>query len=549
MWHHCLGNQQSRTTLRPEFHTRIGGRVRCLGAATAALLLGVSKPAFAQCQNFKWGPTPNSSAGTRPYAIASDDLNGDGKADIAVASFDNNNVTILLGLGDGTFTPPAGNSIYNLGTNTRPKALVFGDFNQDTVLDIATANSGTGNVSILLGNGDGTFQVVATTYSTGAGSTPRAIAVAHLNGDSRLDIAVATDNNNTIAILKGRNNSPATLFFGAVLDATVASCCISAIGVADFNQDGVADIAVIRHETGNPFRGRLVILRGVGDGTFLPYSAASDYVAYVSSVAANSLAIGNFNADNFPDVAVANDGSPGSVVVLLNNLSGGFPAITGVYGVGNTPGAIGSGMVVSDIDGDSKLDIIVANLNSQSVKILKGNGNGTFASGGSPAVGSGPLSVCVTDLDGVYGKDIVVGNNTIGLNSVSVLLNANSLPEITLQPANRMVWNNYNATFTVSATDGSSYQWRLNKVNLADNATIFGSQGPQLTIVQASIANAGNYDCMIGNSCGMVTSATATLDVNPPCLGDFNRDGHFNGDDLQIVVDLLLEGVTCYPCK
>ena len=96
----------------------------------------------------------NYPAGTNPTSVAAGDFNGDGKLDLVVANGGSGNVSILLGNGDGTFQ-----THLDYGVASAPRSVAVGDFNGDGKLDLAVANSGSGNISILLGNGDGTFQI------------------------------------------------------------------------------------------------------------------------------------------------------------------------------------------------------------------------------------------------------------------------------------------------------------------------------------------------------------------------------------------------------
>ena len=111
------------------------------------------------------------------------DFNGDGRPDLAVANYGSNDVSVLLGNGDGTFQPQV---TYAVGSS--PVALVAGDFNGDGRPDLAVANYGANDVSVLLGNGDGTFQPQVT-YAVG--SSPTALVAGDFNGDGRTDLAVA----------------------------------------------------------------------------------------------------------------------------------------------------------------------------------------------------------------------------------------------------------------------------------------------------------------------------------------------------------------------
>ncbi len=132
---------------------------------------------------------------TSAYSVAVGDFNGDGKLDLATANYGSNNVSILLGNGDGTFQ-----AAVNYGAGSYPISITVGDFNGDGKLDLATANYGSNNISILLGKGDGTFQTAA---NYGVGSYPISIAVGNFNGDGKLDLAVANVSSNNVSILTG----------------------------------------------------------------------------------------------------------------------------------------------------------------------------------------------------------------------------------------------------------------------------------------------------------------------------------------------------------
>ena len=118
--------------------------------------------------------------GLNPQAVVAADFNGDGRLDLAVVNFSSSNVSVLLGNANGTFQPAV-----NSATGASPLSVAVGDFNADGKLDLATANAG--DVSVLLGNGNGTFQAPT---SIGIGSSPASVAVGDFNGDGKLDLGV-----------------------------------------------------------------------------------------------------------------------------------------------------------------------------------------------------------------------------------------------------------------------------------------------------------------------------------------------------------------------
>ena len=257
-----------------------------------------------------------------------------------------------------------------------PISLAAGDFNGDGALDLVMASQGASQVSVLLGNGDGTFQPPVL-YPAGTGSGAY-VVTGDFNGDGKLDVAVAEQNgaNGGVAILLG--NGDGTL--GAPVSYATGATAAASLAVGDFNEDGAPDLAVA-----NGAADSVSILLGNGDGTF---QAA---VVYASGGAfANSIAVGDFNGDGAPDLAVANGcasdstavgcSQSGSVAVLLGNGDGSFQQPV-AYGSGGN-GA--NSVAVADFNGDGNPDLAVSNLGPGTgasagvLSLLLGNGDGTF---------------------------------------------------------------------------------------------------------------------------------------------------------------------------
>ena len=200
-----------------------------------------------------------SAAGLTPAEMAVGDFNKDGKLDIVVMNDEETTFSILHGNGDGTFQSPVA---YASGTNPAypdgsSSNFAVGDFNHDGNLDLAISNSSNNTVSIVLGNGDGTFRAPVT-YSVG--TWPMQIATADFNGDGNLDIAVANATSpGTVSVLLGHGDGT---FQSPVTDPSEAYS--GAVVVGDFNGDGKLDLAVDG-----------AILYGNGDGTFRAPTAVS----------------------------------------------------------------------------------------------------------------------------------------------------------------------------------------------------------------------------------------------------------------------------------
>jgi hypothetical protein len=362
--------------------------------------------------------THNYPAGNTPNGVAVGDFNGDGKLDIAVADYgnpatgDNGGVSILLGNGDGTFQPAIS---VNAGKN--PISIAVGDFNNDGKKDLVLADygdrqtGGNGAVEILLGNGDGTFQSPIT---LSAGNEPFPLAVGDFNGDGKLDFAV-TDFNSGVYLFLG--NGDGSFQAPALISAGTNPVAICA---ADLNGDGKLDLAVAdMHDPSSIDNGGVSILLGNGDGTFrAPVFHAVD-------IFPTSLAIGDLNGDGKPDLAissfVSSFGLEGSVLnVFLGNGDGTF---AGNIATGTGRSLSGDdfplSVVIADFIPNGKP--AVAEVKGPYVIVLPGNGDGTFQGQLHFNADQLPYQLAVGDFNGDGKPDIVVANQ--GSNDITILLN------------------------------------------------------------------------------------------------------------------------------
>jgi subtilase family serine protease len=215
-------------------------------------------------------------AGTSPSAVVVGDFNGDGIPDLAVSNENSNNVSIFLGNGDGTFTAVATQP----ETGTSPALIVVGDFNGDGILDLATGNSNSETVTVLLGNGDGTF--TASPLSAQTNGPPRSMAVGDFNGDGNLDLVlVGGYSTNLVTILLGNGDGS---FAAAAPLALPQNSSPYAVVAGDFNQDGKLDLAIATSSSSS-----IYIFSGNGDGTFTPTTAAATGLIYPTNLAVADL--------------------------------------------------------------------------------------------------------------------------------------------------------------------------------------------------------------------------------------------------------------------
>ncbi|CAF4396091.1 unnamed protein product [Rotaria sp. Silwood2] len=184
----------------------------------------------------------STGLGSQPHSVAIGDLNEDGLSDIVVANYRTDNIGILFGRNDGVFDTI---TTYSTGVGSAPYSLSVADFNRDNHLDIVVTNSETDTITILLGYSNGTF-AIETTYSTGARSRPYTVSVGDFNNDHILDIAIANSGTNNIFLLYGYGNG---LFGNKTSYALGYGYDPYSIAVTDLNQDGWTDIAIACYGT------------------------------------------------------------------------------------------------------------------------------------------------------------------------------------------------------------------------------------------------------------------------------------------------------------
>ena len=377
---------------------------------------------------------PLVPTGTGPQAVVVGDFTGHGKRDLAVANKTDGTVSILLGNGDGTFKPAVN---YLVGAS--PVALAVADFNGDHEQDLVVANSADGTVSILLGKGDGTFQP-AVAYDVNA--NPSAVAVGHFNSDGNLDLAVTNlgdPNDGTgsgVTILLGNGNGTfqaaaaipsyglVTTDFGPPVGQITSRVAVNpdSIAVADLRGDGKDDLIVGNYGDNSGDQSNVSVLLGNGDGTF---QTPVNYQASFSDTGIQSIAVGDLFGDGKLDLVVANR-TDSSVNVLVGGGDGTFGDPQTLFdrnGPILADGSAPDAVALADFNGDGMVDILVANHDTNTVTVLLGNAASDFAFTPGPtlAAGTAPTSLAVGDFAGEGETGIAVAD--FQDNAVSILLN------------------------------------------------------------------------------------------------------------------------------
>jgi hypothetical protein len=330
-------------------------------------------------------------SGGGAFSVAVADVNGDGKPDLLVANDMSCTVGVLLGNGDGTFQVA---TTFDIGGGC-PLEIAAGDLNGDGKPDIVLTTVSTSTILVMLGNGDGTFQAPVA-YGLGSRAfNPYQVVIADVNGDGKPDLVVAEEAEgygSLVCVLLGNGDGT----FQAAATYGTGGDFAHSVAVADVNGDGKPDLVVTNSNSSS-----VGVLLGIGDGTFLPA------VTYPTGGGAFWVAIADVNGDGKPDVLVANWTS-NSVGVLLGNGDGTFQAPV-TYSSG---GAEPWGIAVADVNGDGKLDILVANAGSGSVGVLLGNGDGTFQAPVTYGSGQYSTSIVATDVNGDGKPDLVLADGS-----------------------------------------------------------------------------------------------------------------------------------------
>ena len=346
-------------------------------AGSVSIFLGDGRGAFAKPVTYP--------VGVHPTFIAARDLDLDGRVDLVAANIGSNDLAILHGAGDGRFEPASFVSV------PRPQAVAVGRFNSDAIPDLAVA-SGAPSVGC-----------PATCSTSPVGGT------VILTGARAADVVTYTPSQ-LITHTHSRTGRPGSANFVAVGDFDGSGRDDLAIGVGTDRSSGGQN-SVEATFTGDD----LLVFRNRNDSASQPFRSMPDQQIRVGG-SPDAIAIGDWNGDTSPDMAVLNNGS-GDITSLLGNSDGHFEVKANNVSVGGTPRSL----VVGDFDGDGIHDLVTAHFGASTVATLRGNGDGSF----QPAVdfwsGEAPTSVAAGNFDDDGRLDIVAGR--LRTDQLSLLVN------------------------------------------------------------------------------------------------------------------------------
>lgn len=457
------------------------------GTATTSGGNDVTVNSFKNGGTFSFSGTFALPAGTiGPRGIAGLSLTG--KPGMAIPDFTGDlatgkNVTVFLqGNSNNNMVilqPPV-----NYQAHTNPAAVATGDFNGDGNTDVAIANNGSNDVSILFGNGDGTFQAPQNFL---VGSKPLAIAVGDFNGDGKPDLAIANNADNTVTILLNTTPTNSSTFSFTTGGPYPVSTNPEEIRAIDVNNDGILDLVV---GSDNP-NGLNVLLgngaKGKGDGTF---QAAQMFVV---GNAPTSVASGDFNADAAADVVFSN-GKGNDVTVVLNE-GGDKTALNA-----NPTSGVGPYTLTATITPTVPQINVPAGTVTFTDNVLRLGTTTDLSPTASVAPGSplGSTGFFITPGVAMQTYTLTGGTQVVtGTYSGDNIFNANTLPSVTLQvgnPVNCIVSSSINPvhlgeSVIYTATINSPSGTPSGTVQFTDNGASLGSPATLNASGAATLAN------------------------------------------------------------
>jgi hypothetical protein len=296
-------------------------------------------------------PAVGYAAGGNSLYVSASDFNGDGNLDLAATGF--GTLSILLGNGDGTFQP------FQYAPGAEGALSVEGDFNGDGRQDIAVTAGPA--VAILLGNGDGTFQNPVYYSVTNSQNYATFLATGDFNGDGKLDLVATVQSDSAFSILLGNGD-------GTFQNPTETSVEYQAgdVVAADLNRDGKLDLAIYVLQNGLRGEGEIATLVGNGDGTFQPPTYYP-----LGGVIISGLKVGDLNGDGILDLIAdtipgGNSHAPGNLVVTYLGHGDGTFRTQGFFATGNRPVSVALG----DFNDDGMLDVATANNGDSTISVL-----------------------------------------------------------------------------------------------------------------------------------------------------------------------------------
>lgn len=332
----------------------------------------------------------NNYTGISLDSIGVADLNGDGNNDV-IGTSDSGEVSVMLGNGNGTFKAAVS---YNAGYGAGHYEFVLSDLNGDGKIDYAGHNFNTGFATVMFGTGTGTFGA-GTSYAISSGGTnTTGLRAGDFNGDGRIDLAAVDTGTDKLNIMINAGSGT----FAAPVSYSLPGGSADELVIGYINSDNILDIGI---ETNT---GSVQVMIGTGTGTFTAGGT------FALATAGRAVILEDVNGDGYGDL-IGNDGAT-SVGILLSNGDGTFKAEKS-YTTPNQAFGITS-VAVGDFNSDGKGDIVIAGLGGSNIGVLLSNGDGTFKAPTNYTASAGGQTIAVGDFNNDLVSDVAYGGNGSG---------------------------------------------------------------------------------------------------------------------------------------
>lgn len=484
--------------------------------SAAAVISNANPP---QCSAPSFAPPRSVPVQNGPDTAAIGDMDNDGKADLVVTDASSDLVSVVRGVGNGTYR-----STRNFPAGIIPFGVDLGDFDNDGRADVVVGVHGANEVAILRGDGAGGL---GPAQFFAADSNPWGVTVDDFNGDGNDDVAVANFGCQVVSVLLGDGTGN----LGPRVDHFVGDAPMS-VATGDFDGDGDTDIAAALHDND-----AVAVLLGDGFGGF------ASAVTYAVGSIPKSVKVLDADGDGRLDLVAANHGSS-DVSLLAGNGDGTF-ASAASFGAGSGPREV----VVADFDRDGRADLAVTDLGSDEVSILTGNGAGSFAAPQPFATVSGPSGAAAGDLNRDGAPDLVIpGANG---RTTDVLLN-NCLPAdlgvtLTGTPSTSAVGStiSYQAVVTNAGPRVASATTLV--LQLPSRVTLVSSSGATCTGTTTLTCALGNLASgAVRNLDVQVVAATSGLAKATASVSAFPVDPNLVNNKASTTTNILASSCTSY---
>ena len=384
------------------------------------------------------------TTGSDPYSVAIGDLDGDGKPDLAVANYDDNTVSALRNTSTSGSISFDSKVDFTMGGGANSVAI--GDLDGDGKPDLAVANATGSSVSVLRNTATSGFISFAARVDFATGTNPSSVAIGDLDGDGKPDLVAANSSSNTVSALRNTSTS-GSISFDSRVDFTVGDNPLS-VAIGDLDGDGKLDLAVA-----NAVGSSVSVFRNMatsGSITTGSFAVKADFATGSQPV---RVVIGDLDGDGKPDLAVANWDN-NAVSVLRNTATSGFISFAARvdFATGTNP----YGVAIGDLDGDGKPDLAVVNANDNTVSVL-GNLSSipviiSFSPKSGPTGDAGSTTVIITGI----GFRSTAGNNIVYFGGVQATVTAATRTQLTVTAPSGATWQPISVT--VGGYTGYSYR-------------------------------------------------------------------------------------------